>query len=488
MAKPPNATIAQSATTNAHARFPPTTNRITDLSRFYGPNPPEIALRHSKNLTLASAPLTIGTRGFVGGVGQKSWVVHPNGTGPTPHQQLTTNDLLPRNESVLTLIVQIVLGLAVLVGLVTIFLSSKNWHWTQLVLVLSIFFTGIAFLFLGAETVRIHQNLRKGIPKREKQIASLEQQNDKLLHGDGDQIGIAKLEHHLKIVTRERGRVWRGVMPSAQQGHVSVTIVKPSPHGLGKDAIVYAFEAGKANAADPADGRQYVGEFRVTEVLADGATLEPVLLLDGRAVERLDRSEGPWSLYETMPIDRHRLFAGFPEEALRAMLPAESVEEYLRHGSEATPDDDEWHVTGLDEDGKRVGPDNIDQAVKRLYDRSLRDYAFIFSELAREKVVTLARHQAVTKDIAKLKQSVTSAEETANFRQQQIDALNSDLAGMKKDRAAIETHRDAVHSLLDHFRERLESYRQANSGLAQQFAQRQLGLTSYIDSTAPPGQ
>ena len=383
----------------------------------------------------------------------------------------------------MTLIVQIVLGLSVLVGLVTIIMSSKNWHWTQLVLVLFTFFAAIGFLFLGAETVRIHQNLRKGIPKLEKQLAGLEQQNDRLLHGSGDQLGIAKLEHHLKIVTRERGRVWRGVVPSGQvdpQGRVSIEITKPSPHGLEKDAIVYAFEMGNGNAADPAGGKQYLGEFRVAEVQEGGASLDPILLIDNRAGERLAGSEGPWSLYETMPIDRHRLFAGIPEEALRQMLPDESVEEYLRHGTEATPDDDEWHVTGLDEDGKRVGPDNIDSAVKRLYDRSLRDYAFIFSKLAGQKVVTLARQEAVAKDNDKLVKSLAGAEETAKFRQKQIDALNADLAGMKQDRKAIESHRDAVVGLLGNFQGLLQSYRQANSGLAQQATQRQLGLTGYI--------
>ncbi|NOZ40337.1 MAG: hypothetical protein GXP24_08940 [Planctomycetes bacterium] len=388
----------------------------------------------------------------------------------------------------MTLIVQIVLGLSVLVGLVTIIMSSKNWHWTQLVLVLFIFFSAIGFLFLGAETVRIHQNLRKAIPANEQKLARWQQQNDELLNGAGEKPGILKLEHRLKIVTRERGRVWRGVMPAGQvdqQGRVSVEITKPKPHGLEKDAILYAFEEGNANAANPAEGKQYLGEFRVAEVQEGGAVLDPVLLIDNRTGERLAKSEGPWSLYETMPIDRHRLFAGFPEEALRAMLPAESVEEYLRHGSEATSDDDEWHVTGLDQDGKRVGPDNIDQAVRRLYDRSLRDYAYIFSELAGEKVVTLAKQEAVAKDNALLVKALAGAEETGKFRQQQIAALNADLAGMKQDRAAIQSHRDAVLGLLSHFQERIESYRQANSDFVRQFTERQLSLTSYINRVAP---
>ena len=388
----------------------------------------------------------------------------------------------------MTLIVQIVLGLLLLVGLVTIIMSSKNWHWTQLVLVLFIFFAAIGFLFLAAETVRIHQNLRAGIPKLEKQLSSVQQQNDEFQHGTPDKPGILELDHRLKIVTRERGRVWRNVMPAGQvdqQGQLSVEITKPQPHGLEKDAIVYAFKSGEPNAADPASGAEYLGEFRVTDVQPGGATLEPVLLLDDRTRRRLDASEGPWSLYETMPIDRHRLFAGFPAEKIREMLPAASVEEYLRHGSLATDDDDQWHIIGLDENGERVGPDSVDQAVKRLFDRDLRDYAFIFNQLAGQKVSILARLRAVTKDNAMLVAALQGAEATGQFRQQQIDALSSDLAGMKQDRAAIESHRDAVLSQLQHFQDRIADYLQANSALARRFTAQQLGLVRYINTVAP---
>ena len=121
-----------------------------------------------------------------------------------------------RRKVRLTLIVQIVLGLSVLVGLVTIIMSSKNWHWTQLTLVLSIFFSASAFCFWGAETVRMHQHLRKGIPGLEKKIASLQEQNDKLLNGAGDQLGIVKLEHRLKIVNPRTRTCVRGAMPAGQ--------------------------------------------------------------------------------------------------------------------------------------------------------------------------------------------------------------------------------------------------------------------------------
>lgn len=388
----------------------------------------------------------------------------------------------------LTLILQIVLGLVLLVGLVTIIMSSKNWHWTQLTLVLFIFFAGIGYLFLGAEVLRMHQNLRKGLPGLEQRIASLEKQNHQLLHGASDQPGILELDHRLQIVTRERGRVWRGVMPAGQvdpQGRVAIEIPKPVPHGLEQDAIIYAFQAGPPNPVEPDSGAQYLGEFRVTEVREGGATLEPVLLIDNRTGQRLASSQGPWSLYETMPIDRHSLYASFPKEQLEQMLPPESAQEYLRHGTEATADDDEWHVVGVDAEGKRVGPENMDQAVNRLYDRTLRDYAYIFNELAAEKVVALAKQQAVSEDNTRLVKSLDGAVETGEFRQAQIDTLTQDLSGMKRDLTAIEKHRDAVLALLSHFTERIEGYRKANLQLSERYTERQLEQARYIDQLAP---
>ncbi|MEM8946777.1 MAG: hypothetical protein AAGD11_16505 [Planctomycetota bacterium] len=388
----------------------------------------------------------------------------------------------------MTLIVQIVLGLLLVVGLVTIIMSNKNWHWTKLTLVLLIFFAGVGYLFLAAETVRIHQNLRKNIPRFQDQIATLEKQNYELVNGVRDEPGINELDHRLQIVTRERGRVWRNVMPAGQlnpEGALPVEITSPIPHGLEQDAIVYAFESGNPNSADPSGGPQYLGEFRVKAVQEGGALLESVLLLGNRDRQRLGSSQGPWRLYETMPIDRHALYAELGEEALRQMVPAESADEYLRHGTEATADDDQWHVIGIDDNGNRVGPDNIDQAVRKLYDRSLRDYAFIFNQLAGERIVAIAKQAAVAKDNEKLLQSLEGAEATGKFRQQQIDSLNRDLAGMKTDREAIESHRDAVLGLLTHFEERIAGYLKANSELAKRYTTQQLGLASYIDRVAP---
>jgi len=391
----------------------------------------------------------------------------------------------------LTLVFQIVLGLAVLAGLIAPFIANKYWHWSQLVLVLSVVLAATGFFVLAAETVRVHHVLRAKLPKLEKNLATLLAQNEKLLNGSADTAGLLDLQHQWKMLSRERGRVWRDVQPSGEvsdQGIVQIEIAQPQPHGLEQNSIIYAFESGEVNPTDPATGRQYLGEFRVVETTETGATLEPVLLIDQRTGQRLVDSKGPWNLYETMPADQHKLYANLTEEQLRQLLPADSVEDFVRHGSPATPDDDEWHKIGLNEDGERVGPENLDLAVKFLYDRPLRDYAYLFSELAQQRVVLQASQQAVTQDMAKLVVALESAKQLGAFHKQELTDFASDLAGMKADRLAIETHRDLVLQQLATVKQQIEQLLARNVEFADQLTQRQLGLLETINSTAPaPG-
>ena len=404
---------------------------------------------------------------------------------------------------------QIVLAVLVLLALVTALMSTKNWHWSQVVLVIGVLLAGVGFLFLGAETLRIHRSLRAGLPKLKKQIQDYQQRNEALVHGTDDPHviqslfaeespldqsakklqGLLDLEHRLQIVTRERGRVWRGVLPAGKvdnQGRVEVEIPNPQPSGLQKDTDVFAFETGKPNAADPSQGAQYLGEFRVIEVKDGGAVLEPAFLIDQRSGQRLASSQGPWSLYQTMPTDRHQLFADLSEETLRKMLPAESVEEYLRQDTPATPDDDAWHRAGFDKNGNMVGPDDLDKAVAFRYERPLRDYAFLFAEFVRQRVVLLADLAAVTQDNAKLEAALQSAKQLSKFREKEKQWLASDLKGMRQDRQTIEAYRDLVQRQWRNARQIIDQLLASDSELASQLFDRQLGLLQEIDHRAPP--
>lgn len=372
------------------------------------------------------------------------------------------------------LVFQILLGIFVLGGLVAIFLSTKYWHWSLVTLTSFIFLFGILFLVLAADTMRIHRNLRMNLPRLEQQIAQLEQQNQQLQRGLDQDLGIVQLEHQLRLVTRERGRAWRQVAPAGQlnQGRIEVTIPAPTPHGLAKDTIVYAFETGAANPNEPGNGRQYLGEFRVVETKETGALLESVGILDDRTGERLARSQGPWSLYETMPVDRYKTFAGMGEEDLRKLLPAGVVEQFIRHGQEADANDNPNNVIER-EDGNKE------------FKRSLVDYAYLFSDLARQKVVLMAKIDAVTEDNAKLTAALESAEKLSAFREDQKQLMESDLAGMKKDRAAIEAHLNSINKQLENARHLIDDFLAANAELAKDLAAREDALRTLIDAAAP---
>lgn len=390
----------------------------------------------------------------------------------------------------MTLVFQILIGVVVLVGLITIIMSYKTWHWSQVVLVCSVFLAGVGFLFLAAETFRIHAVLRSDIPQKEAELERLADQSRTLQRGTLEEPGIRGMRHRLQIVTRERGRVWRGVMPVSQvddEGQLQVEIPSPQPHGLETDSIVFAFEQSDPNVNNPEVGSEYLGEFRVVDTAGPDVTLESTQLLTERTGSRIDNSQGPWVLYETMPQDKHDIFAELSEEELREMIPSESIEEYLRHGTPATPDDPEANVVGLDENDERV--EDLQDAVKRLFDRPLRDYAYIFNELEQRRVILQSQIQATIEDNAKLTAALESAERLTEFRNEQKQMLQSDLGNMEQDLQAIEELLDQVQTQLANANDRIEQTLAQNSAYSDQLQEIQLGLMETIDATAPaPGR
>ncbi|MCA9259687.1 MAG: hypothetical protein KDA61_10830, partial [Planctomycetales bacterium] len=369
----------------------------------------------------------------------------------------------------------------------------KNWHWGQMVLLLGIVLFGVLALFLSAEVLRVHRAQRQGIARLEKQVADLEAANAALRTGtrdtsvanrifpegvpfdmqeEGRMPALSTWNQRLQILSRQRGRVWRGVRGGqvAPTGSVQVQIAAPKPHNLEPNSIVYAFEEGEPN-----EGAQYLGEFRVTAVNADGAELQSVFRLDNRTGNRINQSQRPWSLYETMPADRHELFANLSEEELRQLLPADSVEEYVRHGSPATDDDDDFHRAGYDENGRRVGPESVGPDTEFRYDRPLRDYAYLFAELARQRVMLLADTASLTEDIDKLKTANEVAQKLSAYREQEKSDLDFDLNHMQRDRSAIETVRGAIADQLATARDLITQAIAYNAELAEMLAQRHLG-------------
>ncbi len=418
--------------------------------------------------------------------------------------------------SSLELVLRILLAVIVVVGLITVIMSVKNWHWAQMLLLLAIFFSGIGSLVLGLEVYRIHRNIRREMPGLEDKLAEVEQKNEALKDGTRDEAlagqifaempfnfeaesrmpGMGVWTRRLQDQARQRGRVWRGVTPTAPidptTQRVPVSITQPQPSGLEQDAIVYMFEQGEPNAADPGQGAQYLGEFRVVEARPDGATLEAVIKLDDVTGARVLNSQKPWALYETMPADRHELYAGLTEEELRQRVHPASVDEYIRHGTEAPkPNASEAFdptIMMVDEAGRRVGPDDAAKAQKWLYERQLRDYAYLFSAANRHYVELRAHRDALQEDLKKLAAANAIAEKFGAQRTEEKQALAGDLEHMEQDRQAAETLLANVQSLLANAGQQLTAARAENTRLAAQLAAEQLKMLEAVNSRAPAAE
>ena len=393
--------------------------------------------------------------------------------------------------------IQIALLILILASFVIAFFSARTWHWGHVLVVLGIFLSTLGFFILAAETLRINAVLRSQVNNLQRDLTDVQARNEALDKGTedpglitqlrneevripGEELrSLNELEHQLLLKTRERGRLWRNVTPTnvdPQTGVVQIAVERPTPAGFKSESVVALFEQGEPQLPGPDGtprGAQYLGEFRVTQADAQTARLEPVLSMDNFERQRLAQSRGPWIMYDTMPADRHQIFAGMSEDELKQKLPPQSVEEYLRHGKPAGPDDEPLRQAGFDETGKRLPPDQLGQAARRLYQRRLRDYAEEFDELARRRTMLSVDIEAVQKDNERLKTALASAEELKSYREEDLRKLNIDLEGVKKERDAIEQHLAKLQQNLARGRQLLAETLQHNSEMAGQLRARQ---------------
>jgi hypothetical protein len=385
----------------------------------------------------------------------------------------------------------------ILASFVIAYFSARTWHWGHVLVVLGIFLSTLGFFVLSAETLRINAVLRKQVNDLDRQLTDVEARNAALENGtedlniinelrnqevrmpeDAESIpSLAELEHELLLETRRRGRVWWNVTPAgfnAQNDTVAINIARPVPSGVEPQSVVVVFEEGQPQSPAPGAqrGAQYLGQFRVVQAEGQAATLEPILPLDNFERQRLSSSRGPWVMYDTMPADRHAIFARMSEEELRQKLPPQSVEEYLRHGKEASPDDPPARVVGFDENEKRLPPDQVDQAARKVYQRRQRDYALEFDELSRRRLELQVDIDAAKQDLERLTAANKSAQKLQAYRQDEIQKLNNDLAGITNERQAIERHLAQLQQRIANGRALLNETLRRNSQMARQLAAR----------------
>ena len=448
------------------------------------------------------------------------------------------------------------LGVLVIAALVVAYLSSKNWHWGQVVLVFFLFLAAVGYSILAADVLRKHNQVRTEYNRVTEELERLTVHNAALLYGTRDAAvhsalasdniqpvndelpGIRTLESQLADALRARGPVWRFVYRDGavnpQTGAVPVVAkppIGPPPvdefgqpiqpqgpprdplSGLEQGTIVFAFEQTHPEAQP--FGR-YIGEFQVTQRNGARAALEPVLRQSwnwppgqqtNERMERIRTSQPPWVLYDIMPTDRYDAFAALSDEQLRQLLPADSVEHYIRHGDpvgeEVDPrfkapftkdgtalveENGRFFIETADESvensngGQRVAVDPAD--VEWRYQRPLRDYSLLFQMIARQRIEKFAEHDALTTDIGLLQAAQKSAEAIEASRQQEIEKLQHDLAGFSKEAEIIQKHAEAVQQQLEQATSELQQREAEADRLAGELAQAQLEATRQLNRTS----
>jgi hypothetical protein len=286
---------------------------------------------------------------------------------------------------------------------------------------------------------------------------------------DAEKIGqIEEVRAELNKLTVDRQRVWYKCDPQVsinrQTGAVSikVSIDQPNPSGIANKSILYAFE--EASAAGPAAEKgRYLGDFKVTSVGEKQITLEPASKLLPVDLEKLAQAKRPWNLYDSLPHDNHEIFATLSEQDKKAMLPPDSVAEYIEDGQPAPKDAPARDVV----DGKFVRP--------------LRDYSLLFNDYRREITVLVDRQEAVVRDNQLLKDAQADAQAQVKYYQDQTVVVGDLLAKISAQRDAVKAYLDKLQEKIAEVKANIQKYVQENKAMAGQLAKLQLDATRRID-------
>jgi hypothetical protein len=427
------------------------------------------------------------------------------------------------------LIVTILLGVLTLFVLVGAFFASKSWHWAHVLVLVAFYFAAVGYALLAAKSLDTRLTFQKQLADAEKSLEQEVVLNDALQRGTQDpqligQLagreilaaqdteefpGVVQQEHELRMQNRSRGRVWRDAFPQGapdpQTGAVVVGFnekraagaaaeeesiegeeapiegeeapaepASRTPLELEPDSIVYVFEDGAQEGGEGGATNQFLGEFRIESVdpAARTAVLEPLdhLETDPYATDRIIKStqrNARWIVYRTMPADDRDLFAGMDEETLRKLLPEQVVEEYLRDGTPAEPDDPEERLVSIDADGNVVPPDDAEEkGVSKIYRRRMRDYALMLNNFEAKRAELVSRRLALESDIAKLNTSLKGAKELTAYREQELAKWQADFAAVERERQAIGKHKAALLAQVENARKLLDQTLEQNAQLA----------------------
>jgi hypothetical protein len=351
-----------------------------------------------------------------------------------------------------------------------------------------IFVALVGFCYLAMRTLKTQKYWRELAARAEQKIEALKEENRQLIEGTGEgeeyQPGITQLRLDLHKLLVDRGRVWYKCEPKVdpQTGRVTLTVKLPDPHGITKQTILYAFEAADIDQGNLAHSGQYLGEFRVTDVAGQEVKLEPSMKIapGSREFQRLVGSKGPWDLYDIMPVDSHDAFAGLSEADLKKLLPEASVNEFVKDGQKARPDDlDRWGVKGtvVDQKGQEV-----EGNVEGTYLRPLRDYGVLFNAYHLQESVLIDLIESAERDKHYMEDAAADAKRQEQFQKDERKQLKAELTKRTGERDVVVAHRKALEAAVAALQTAIAKVISENRTTASQIAEIQMDATRRIDA------
>jgi hypothetical protein len=263
--------------------------------------------------------------------------------------------------------------------------ASEIWRWYHIVIALGLYFLTIAYIPLTAGVLDKRTEWSQQATQLETQLARLQREKKDWISGVPNDPqrdpGLLELGARLRGLNAEVGRVFRD-MQVQNRGQNGITLVEtgppqaPTPDGLpGQPAqadepedeeaadqgpllptgsIVYAFAENVLEQGEPALPVYYLGEFEVQQATANSVTITATSPLEPGQIQAVNQS-GRWAIYELMPTDSHeafiaegsegddeQIFGRVNEELVRNLMnnvPEATLNQYLRDGTQALPDD-----------------------------------------------------------------------------------------------------------------------------------------------------
>jgi hypothetical protein len=304
--------------------------------------------------------------------------------------------------------------------------------------------TSLVLFCMAGLTLKIHQEWGGAAVKFEARIKQVQQENDRLRYAVDSQL---RLE--LERLVADRSRAWFNcdakvkVNPADGTAAVTVSIDQPEPSGIAKGTVLYGFE----QAGVQKKGR-YLGEFKATGVNQKQVDLAPCSRLSPREADALAAAKGPWVLYEVMPRDNHEVFAALGDKELEAMLPRESVEQYIKGDKSARP---------------------------------VRDYQVLLNTASLRHTLLMDRISAAAGDNKLVDEALVLAKKQEEDIQQDLALAKEEVKKSAGEQDAVAAYRKALQQELDAVKAAVAQLIESNQAMAGQLAKLQFEAARRID-------